>query len=118
MLRCKIRAHYEQLSEIEKVRIIKSKGAGWVNRRIARHMGRSDAAIRRCCQEWPDPVGRHYRHTYSTVVHRRHSDNCFATVSFAVPWLFFQQDNTRPYMAHVAMTVVQLVKHFLGHPDH
>ncbi|GFS94214.1 hypothetical protein TNCV_3786711 [Trichonephila clavipes] len=42
----RIRAHYEQLSEFERGRIIGLKEAGWANRRIARHMGRSDAAIR------------------------------------------------------------------------
>ncbi|GFX31094.1 HTH_Tnp_Tc3_2 domain-containing protein [Trichonephila clavipes] len=49
-----IRAHYEQLSEFERGRIIELKEAGWADRRIARHMGRSDAAIRRCWQEWVD----------------------------------------------------------------
>ncbi|GFV57307.1 HTH_Tnp_Tc3_2 domain-containing protein [Trichonephila clavipes] len=46
-----IRAHYEQLSEFERGRIIEQKEAGWANRRIACHMGRSDEAIRRCWQE-------------------------------------------------------------------
>ncbi|GFU98625.1 hypothetical protein TNCV_3654561 [Trichonephila clavipes] len=47
-----IRAHYEQMSEFERGRIIEPKEAGWTNRRIAHHMGRSDVAIRRCWQEW------------------------------------------------------------------
>ncbi|GFX46419.1 uncharacterized protein TNCV_238811 [Trichonephila clavipes] len=47
-----IRAHYEQLSEFKRGRIIELKEAGWTNRRIARHMGRSGAASRRCWQEW------------------------------------------------------------------
>ncbi|GFW93941.1 HTH_Tnp_Tc3_2 domain-containing protein [Trichonephila clavipes] len=47
-----IRAHYEQLSEFERGRIIELKEVGWANRRIARHMGRSDAAIRRHWQGW------------------------------------------------------------------
>ncbi|GFW34140.1 transposable element Tcb1 transposase [Trichonephila clavipes] len=42
-----IRAHYEQLSEFERDRIIELKEGSWANRRIARHMGRSDAASRR-----------------------------------------------------------------------
>ncbi|GFX61079.1 HTH_Tnp_Tc3_2 domain-containing protein [Trichonephila clavipes] len=50
----RIRAHYEQLSEFEKGLIIGLKEASRANRRIARHMGRSDAAIRRCWQEWLD----------------------------------------------------------------
>ncbi|GFU71370.1 HTH_Tnp_Tc3_2 domain-containing protein [Trichonephila clavipes] len=45
---------FKQLSEFERDRIIELKEAGWVNRRIARHMGRSDAAIRICWQEWVD----------------------------------------------------------------
>ncbi|GFW75901.1 HTH_Tnp_Tc3_2 domain-containing protein [Trichonephila clavipes] len=52
MRRREIRAHYEQLPEFERGRIIELKEAGWSNRRIARHMGRSDATIRRYWQEW------------------------------------------------------------------
>ncbi|GFX00239.1 hypothetical protein TNCV_297281 [Trichonephila clavipes] len=44
-----VQAHYEQLSDFEKGRIIELKEAEWANRRVARHMGRSDAAIRRFC---------------------------------------------------------------------
>ncbi|GFW21573.1 HTH_Tnp_Tc3_2 domain-containing protein [Trichonephila clavipes] len=61
MPRRRIRAHYEQLSEFERGRIIGLKEEGWANRRIARHMGQSDAAIRRCWQEWVDR-GRFKRH--------------------------------------------------------
>ncbi|GFV06764.1 hypothetical protein TNCV_1611771 [Trichonephila clavipes] len=43
----RIRAPYKQLSEFEGGRIIGLKEAGWPNWRIARHMGRSDAPIRR-----------------------------------------------------------------------
>ncbi|GFU10304.1 transposable element Tcb1 transposase [Trichonephila clavipes] len=50
----RIRAHYEQLSEFERGCFIRLKEAGWENRRIARHMGRSDTAIRSCWQEWVD----------------------------------------------------------------
>ncbi|GFY04189.1 hypothetical protein TNCV_1199671 [Trichonephila clavipes] len=42
----RIRAHYEQLSEFERSRIIRLKEAGWANGRIACHMGRSDVAIK------------------------------------------------------------------------
>lgn len=52
MPRCIIRAHYEQLSEFDRGRIIGLKEAGWTNRRIARHLSRSDATIRRCWQGW------------------------------------------------------------------
>ncbi|GFX95561.1 HTH_Tnp_Tc3_2 domain-containing protein [Trichonephila clavipes] len=61
MLRRRVRAHYELLSEFERGRIIGLKEAGWVNRRIARYMGRSKAAIRICWQEWMDN-GRFQRH--------------------------------------------------------
>ncbi|GFU00650.1 retrovirus-related Pol polyprotein from transposon 297 [Trichonephila clavipes] len=47
----RIQAQYEQLSVFERYRIIELNEAGWENRIIARHMGRSDAAIRRCWQE-------------------------------------------------------------------
>ncbi|GFW59396.1 HTH_Tnp_Tc3_2 domain-containing protein [Trichonephila clavipes] len=55
-----IRAHYEQI-EFERCHVIEPKKAGWANRRIARHIGRSDAAIRRCSQEWVGN-GRFKRH--------------------------------------------------------
>ncbi|KFM68833.1 hypothetical protein X975_07143, partial [Stegodyphus mimosarum] len=61
MPRYRIRAHCKQLSEFERGRIIGLKEAGWANRRIARHMSRSDAAIRRCWQEWVYN-GRFQRH--------------------------------------------------------
>ncbi|GFV43277.1 HTH_Tnp_Tc3_2 domain-containing protein [Trichonephila clavipes] len=49
-----IRAHYEQLSEFERGPIIGLREGDWANWRIAGHMDRSDAAIRRCWQEWVD----------------------------------------------------------------
>ncbi|GFS49412.1 hypothetical protein NPIL_411241 [Nephila pilipes] len=49
-----IRAHYEQLLKFQRSRNIGLKEAGWANRRIALHMGRSDVAISRCWQEWVD----------------------------------------------------------------
>ncbi|GFU81410.1 HTH_Tnp_Tc3_2 domain-containing protein [Trichonephila clavipes] len=45
---------YEQLSEFQRGRISGLKEAGWANRGIVHPMGESDAAIRRCCQEWVD----------------------------------------------------------------
>ncbi|GFV23030.1 HTH_Tnp_Tc3_2 domain-containing protein [Trichonephila clavipes] len=56
----RIRVHYEQLSEFERGRIIGLREGGWTNRRIAGHMGRSDAAIRKGWQEWMD-CGRFQR---------------------------------------------------------
>ncbi|GFU48895.1 HTH_Tnp_Tc3_2 domain-containing protein [Trichonephila clavipes] len=50
----RIRVHYEQLSEFERGRIIRLKETGSTNRKIACHMGRNDAATRKCCQEWVD----------------------------------------------------------------
>ncbi|UYV82173.1 hypothetical protein LAZ67_21001252 [Cordylochernes scorpioides] len=52
MLRRKIRAHYEHMSQFETGRAIGLKEAGGSNRLIARHLCRSDAAIRRCWQKW------------------------------------------------------------------
>ncbi|UYV82659.1 hypothetical protein LAZ67_22000420 [Cordylochernes scorpioides] len=52
MPRRKIRVHYEYMSEFESGRAIRLKEAGWSNRLIARHLCRSDAAIRRCWQKW------------------------------------------------------------------
>ncbi|GFV54994.1 HTH_Tnp_Tc3_2 domain-containing protein [Trichonephila clavipes] len=54
MPRRRIRAHYEQMSEFERSRIIGLKERDWAKRRIARHVGRSLEAIRRCWQEWVD----------------------------------------------------------------
>ncbi|GFX86856.1 HTH_Tnp_Tc3_2 domain-containing protein [Trichonephila clavipes] len=48
----RIRAYYEQMLEFERGRNIGLKEAGCANRRIVHYMGRSDAAIRRCWQEW------------------------------------------------------------------
>ncbi|GFT79199.1 HTH_Tnp_Tc3_2 domain-containing protein [Trichonephila clavipes] len=47
--------------EFERSRIIGLREGGWANRRIAGHTGRSDAALRRCWQEWVDS-GRFQRH--------------------------------------------------------
>ncbi|GFT46748.1 HTH_Tnp_Tc3_2 domain-containing protein [Trichonephila clavipes] len=60
-----IGAHYEQLPEFERGCIIELKEAGWANRKIARHMGRSDAAIKIYWKEWVDS-GRFQRHDGSS----------------------------------------------------
>ncbi|GFV69735.1 regulator of G-protein signaling 7 [Trichonephila clavipes] len=44
----------KQLSDFERGRVIGLKESGWTNRRIVRHMSRSDAAIRRCWHLWVD----------------------------------------------------------------
>ncbi|GFX33639.1 HTH_Tnp_Tc3_2 domain-containing protein [Trichonephila clavipes] len=64
MHRQRIRAHCEKLSELERGRINELKKADWANGRIARHMGRSDAAIRRFWQEC-EANGRFQRHAGS-----------------------------------------------------
>ncbi|GFX15204.1 HTH_Tnp_Tc3_2 domain-containing protein [Trichonephila clavipes] len=60
-LATRIRAHYKQLSEFDRDRIITLKKDGCVNRRIASHMGRRDASIIRFWQEWVES-GRCQRH--------------------------------------------------------
>ncbi|GFY05581.1 HTH_Tnp_Tc3_2 domain-containing protein [Trichonephila clavipes] len=56
-----------QASEFDRGRIIRLKEECWSNRRIARHMGRSDAAIRRCWQELVDN-GRFQSHDRFRVI--------------------------------------------------
>ncbi|GFT52538.1 hypothetical protein TNCV_14951 [Trichonephila clavipes] len=41
----RIRAHFKQTSKFERLRIIEKKRGRLTNRKIARHMGRSDAAL-------------------------------------------------------------------------
>ncbi|GFT07438.1 transposable element Tcb1 transposase [Trichonephila clavipes] len=83
-----------------------------------------DVAIKGCWQERGDSgrFQRHdgsgqpratadgERHTYSTVVRRRYSENCFASVPFAVPWPYLQRDNARPHTARVAMNCLTACK--------
>ncbi|GFV52222.1 HTH_Tnp_Tc3_2 domain-containing protein [Trichonephila clavipes] len=64
MPRRMIRAHYEQMPQFERGRIIGLNEEGRANRRITRHVGRNDAAIKRCWQEWVD-YGRFQRHDSS-----------------------------------------------------
>lgn len=52
MPRIQVREQYAQMSAFERGRVVGLKEAGWSNRRIARHLDRSDATIRRCWQEW------------------------------------------------------------------
>ncbi|GFT82533.1 hypothetical protein TNCV_1633401 [Trichonephila clavipes] len=47
----RIQAHYEQLTEFKRGAIVGLNETGWANWIITGHMGRSDAAIRRCWQE-------------------------------------------------------------------
>ncbi|GFU76407.1 HTH_38 domain-containing protein [Trichonephila clavipes] len=54
------RRQYEQLTDFDRGRIIGLREAGWSNRRIGRHLGRSDMVVARCWQQWITE-GRMYR---------------------------------------------------------
>ncbi|GFT31440.1 transposable element Tcb1 transposase [Trichonephila clavipes] len=54
------RRQYEQLTNFDRGRIIGLREAGWSNRRIGRHLGRSDMVVARCWQQWITE-GRVYR---------------------------------------------------------
>ncbi|GFW37972.1 glucose-6-phosphate exchanger SLC37A4 [Trichonephila clavipes] len=54
------RRQYEQLTDFDRGRIIGLRDAGWSNRRIGRHLGRSDMVVARCWQQWITE-GRVYR---------------------------------------------------------
>ncbi|GFV33512.1 HTH_38 domain-containing protein [Trichonephila clavipes] len=54
------RRQYEQLTDFDRGRIIGLREAGWSNRRIGRHLGRSDIVVARCWQQWITE-GRVYR---------------------------------------------------------
>ncbi|GFW92307.1 hypothetical protein TNCV_3541931 [Trichonephila clavipes] len=54
------RRQYEQLTDFDRGRIISLREAGWSNRRIGRHLGRSDMEVARCWQQWITE-GRVYR---------------------------------------------------------
>ncbi|GFV03730.1 transposable element Tcb2 transposase [Trichonephila clavipes] len=54
------RRQYEQLTDFDRGRIIGLREAGWSNRRIGRHLGRSDMVVARCWQRWITE-GRVYR---------------------------------------------------------
>ncbi|GFY17229.1 uncharacterized protein TNCV_1090051 [Trichonephila clavipes] len=106
----RIRAHYEQLSGFERGRIIKLKEAGWANRRNARPMGRSDAAVRRWWLEWVDS-GRFLRHDGSgrpmTTADRE--DRLIARSAVKAP------DSSLSTIKQA--TRIRLFKHFLGQSD-
>ncbi|GFT80927.1 transposon Tf2-6 polyprotein [Trichonephila clavipes] len=54
------RRQYEQLTDFDRGRIIGLREAGWSNRCIDRHLGRSDMVVARCWQQWITE-GRVYR---------------------------------------------------------
>ncbi|GFV31322.1 transposable element Tc1 transposase [Trichonephila clavipes] len=54
------RRQYEQLTDFDRGRIIGLREEGWSNRRIGRHLGRSDMVVARCWQQWITE-GRVYR---------------------------------------------------------
>ncbi|GFS84118.1 transposable element Tcb2 transposase [Trichonephila clavipes] len=48
----RFRRQYEQLLQFERERIIGMMEAGWSARRVARQLGRSNCAVRRCWDQW------------------------------------------------------------------
>ncbi|GFY29646.1 uncharacterized protein TNCV_1812261 [Trichonephila clavipes] len=48
------RRQYEQLSQFERGRIIGMMEAGWLARRVARELGRSDCVVRGCRNQWSE----------------------------------------------------------------
>ncbi|GFX44042.1 HTH_38 domain-containing protein [Trichonephila clavipes] len=50
------RRQYEQLTDFDRGRIIGLREAGWSNRRIGRHLGRSDMVVARCWQSGSQKV--------------------------------------------------------------
>ncbi|GFV71486.1 transposable element Tcb1 transposase [Trichonephila clavipes] len=54
------RRQYEQLTDFDRGLLIGLREAGWSNRRIGRHLGRSDMVVARCWQQWITE-GRVYR---------------------------------------------------------
>ncbi|GFV12811.1 transposable element Tcb1 transposase [Trichonephila clavipes] len=50
------RRQYEQLTDFDRGRIIGLREAGWSNRRIGRHLGRSDMVVARCWQQGSQKV--------------------------------------------------------------
>ncbi|GFV08882.1 transposable element Tcb2 transposase [Trichonephila clavipes] len=48
----RFRRQYEQLSQIDKGRIINKMEAGWSGRRVARQIGRTDCVVKSCWNQW------------------------------------------------------------------
>ncbi|GFT91177.1 HTH_38 domain-containing protein [Trichonephila clavipes] len=71
------RRQYEQLTDFDRGRIIRLREAGWSNRRIGRHLGRSDMVVARCWQQWITE-GRVYRRGGSgtSQEHKRSRGSC------------------------------------------
>ncbi|GFV70168.1 transposable element Tc1 transposase [Trichonephila clavipes] len=123
-----IRAHYEQLSEFERGRII-VKDADWANRRIAHHMAGSgwnhadwgpivfsdESRFQLCPDDHPGRVWRSPRQRDDPVFTIAHPMDpqpgviVWRATSFdsQTPLqhsgLIFQQDNARPHTVRVAM---------------
>ncbi|GFT06996.1 transposable element Tc1 transposase [Trichonephila clavipes] len=58
------RRHFSQLSEFERCLIIEMKTAGWLTRRVACQVDRSECAVRNCWKQWIRE-GTHARQTRS-----------------------------------------------------
>ncbi|GFX45027.1 transposable element Tcb1 transposase [Trichonephila clavipes] len=63
------RRHFSQLSEFERGLIIGMKTAGWMTRRVAGQVDRSECAIRNCWEQWIRE-GTHARKTGSGVTRK------------------------------------------------
>ncbi|GFU27912.1 uncharacterized protein TNCV_450091 [Trichonephila clavipes] len=81
------RRHFSQLSEFERGLNIGMKTAGWLTRRVAGQVDRSECAVRNCWEEWTRE-GTHARKTESGATRkttsRRRRSNC-STNNFQKP---------------------------------
>ncbi|GFT48444.1 uncharacterized protein TNCV_3131711 [Trichonephila clavipes] len=58
------RRHFSQLSEFERGLINGMQTAGWLTRRVAGQLNRSECAVRSCWEQWTRE-GTHARKTWS-----------------------------------------------------
>ncbi|GFV68345.1 hypothetical protein TNCV_575971 [Trichonephila clavipes] len=80
------RRQYKQLTNFDRGRIIGLREAGWSNRRIGRHLGRSDMVVARCWQQWITE-GRVYRREGQDVpgTQNDHEDRAIRRVATSAP---------------------------------
>ncbi|GFS83124.1 transposable element Tc1 transposase [Trichonephila clavipes] len=124
MPRCRIRAHYKQLSEFERDRIIGLKEARGANRRIARHDDESRFQL--CPDDHRSRVWRRrvQRANPAFSIARQISSKPGVMVRVAIsldsrtPLTYFSHNKTRPQKAHVAMNCLTACQTLLGEPDH
>ncbi|GFW04623.1 transposable element Tcb1 transposase [Trichonephila clavipes] len=63
------RRHFSQLSKFERCLIIGMKTAGWLTRRVAGQVDRSECAVRNCWEQWTR-YGNHARKTVSEATRK------------------------------------------------